>query len=108
MEYLPILEKICDNAANSITAGTHIYIFAAAIYDTWSMGNELEKNMANRLMLFWKTRLENKLKWEYGCTHSHPNRLNYDVYCKKWVNEQLNIYKDHNGIKTALELIAPS
>ena len=56
MEHLAILEKIYDNFDDTFDTEKSIYIFAGAIYDTWSYGNELEKNLDFKFgsKLLWK------------------------------------------------------
>ena len=56
MEQLAIIEKICNNLFDSLEPGTASYIFAAAIYDTWTADNstQLENNLAKRLIIIWR------------------------------------------------------
>lgn len=55
MEQFTVLEKIFDKFSDTLEPGTAIYIFAAAIYDTWcNNGNKLEENLAQRLVSTWE------------------------------------------------------
>jgi hypothetical protein len=104
MEQLAILEKICDNICDSLDPGTAIYIFAAAIYDTWTSDSstELEKNLAKRLIALWKGELEYKMIEVYKKTKNDSNRPEPDEFYKKWLEGRNNLYRDNEGARRAI------
>lgn len=105
MEHFTILEKICNNLPNSLEPGTTIYIFSAAIYDTWSNGTELEQNIAKKLITLWQSHLTITLTENYKKTKHHKNRPEYDNYCKKWIESKYKEYNDNKGIGCALKYL---
>jgi hypothetical protein len=105
MEHLAILEKICDNIFDSMESGTPIYIFSAAIYDTWYHGTELEQNLAKRLVGIWMNELNGRVDDAYRETKYQENRREYDDYCKNWLENSYKNYNDNRGICEALRNI---
>lgn len=106
MEQLRILEKICDNLFDSLESGTAMYIFAAAIYDTWwDKGTELEKNLAKRLVSLWEPELEAGMCAAYKKTKYDEKQLEQDEYYKKWIESAYITYSDNQGIRCALARI---
>ena len=102
MEQLAILEKICNNLLDSLERGTATYIFAAAIYDTWWGGCELEKNLAQRLVSLWEGELEVQMVEAYKKTKYDEKRLEQDEYYKKWIESAYRTYSDNRGVRCAL------
>ncbi len=104
MEYLAILEKICDNLYASLEPGTAIYIFAAAIYDTWSApeSTQLEKNLAKRLVNLWEAELNTQMLEAYRSTKYYPNRSEPDVYYKNWLKSKDKSYSYNQGASRAV------
>lgn len=102
MEQLAILEKIFNNLFDSLECGTATYIFAAAIYDTWWSGCELEKNLAKRLVSLWEGELEVQMMEAYKKTKYDEKRLEQDEYYKKWIESAYRTYSDNQGIRYAL------
>jgi hypothetical protein len=106
MEQLSILEKICDNITNSLEPGTAIYIFTAAIYDSWwCNGNKLDENLAKRLISLWEVELTGKMYNAYRSTKYQENRPQHDDYYKRWIENSYKKYNDNNGIRCALRNI---
>lgn len=105
MEHLAILQKINDNIYDTLEPRTSIYIFAAAIYDTWNNGVELEKNLANRLVEVWQEYLNETIDMKYAETKYLNNRPTYELFCKQTIEQLFIDYKDNNGIKKALKAI---
>jgi hypothetical protein len=111
MEHLAILEKICDNFNDTLDIGKPIYIFAAAIYDTWSNGNELEKNLVKRLQDKWRLclvkKLDNDVKGpdEVDNDNYDEEFSEYDRKQKQWIEDNYRKYKDNKGIRWALDEI---
>ena len=104
MEQLAILEKICDNMSSSMVPGTAMYIFTASIYDTWSNGNELEKNLARRLVGLWEKEFTGIINECYKKTKYQENKMEYNQFCKNWINENYLIHNNF-GIKKAIRNI---
>jgi hypothetical protein len=102
MEQLAILETIYNNLSASLEPGTPIYIFAAAIYDTWWIkGSELEQNIAKRLINLWEKELIQIL----DSTYTETPYQGYHDSCKKWIEDNYIKYKDSIGIRRALQNI---
>ena len=104
MEQLAILEKICDNLSDSLEPGTTTYIFAAAIYDTWTADSstQLESNLAKRLVSLWKAELEEKMIEAYKGTKYDLKRPDQDDYYKKWLESKDKSYRDNEGARRAV------
>jgi hypothetical protein len=104
MEHLAILEKICDNLFDSLEPTTPIYIFAAAIYDTWwaPESTELEKNLAKRVVDLWEAELNQRMIEAYRSTKNDKNRLEADNYYKKWLESYFKLYRDNKGARSAI------
>jgi hypothetical protein len=104
MEHLAILEKICNNISDSLEPGTAMYVFAAAIHDTWwsEKSTELEQNLAKRLVSLWKAELNEKLIQSYRNTQNDINRPEADDYYKKWLEKYYKKYNDNIGARRAV------
>jgi hypothetical protein len=103
MEQLAILEKICDNIFDSLEPRTAIYIFAAAIYDTWcTSNNKLENNLAKRLVNLWETELTNQMYDTYKKPIYQEYHLDFNDYYKKWLESSYILYNNNKGIQCAL------
>ena len=106
MEQLRILEKICDNIFDSLESGTAMYIFAAAIYDTWwNKGTDLEKNLAKRLVNLWEGELEERMIEAYKKTKNDEGRLEQEKYYINWINSSYMTHSNNYGIRRALECV---
>ncbi len=106
MEHLAILEKICDNISDSLERDTVIYIFANAIYNTWSTSdNKLEENLAKGLVSKWESELTEQMQNSYRETKYQENRLENDDYYKKWIESKYKDYSNNKGIQLALSNI---
>jgi hypothetical protein len=104
MEQLAILEKICDNIFDTLEPGKTTYIFAAAIYDTWTADSstQLENNLAKRLVTLWKADLEERMVEAYKKTKYDSKRPEADDYYKKWLEDRNNLYRDNEGARRAV------
>lgn len=106
MDQLAILEKICDRVYDSLEPGTAIYMFAAAIYDTWFWkGTDLEKNLAKRLTGIWEGELEERMIEAYKKIKNDEGRLEQEDYYRNWINSSYMTHNTNNGIRRALECI---
>ena len=73
MTHLEILDKLCESIGTTLERGSAPYIYSAAIYDTWSVGTDLEKNLIDRLVKFWACELENAMTDGYKNTRHAQN-----------------------------------
>lgn len=103
MEQLAVLDRIFDNIIDTMEPDTAIYMFAAAIYDTWSStGNDIEKNLAARLVHMWQCELENDMMDAYRLTKYDKERLEKDDHYKRWIEGRYKTYSNHKGLQRAL------
>jgi hypothetical protein len=105
MEHLTILEKIITNISDTLEHRSSIYIFAAAIYDTWFVGTEFEQNLAKRLVSVWENELNRQVEEGYRRTKYLENRPEFEDYYKKWLERSYKAYDDNKGIQTAVRNI---
>lgn len=103
MDHLAILEKLTENNSDILVRGSALYIYSAAIYDTWSTGSELEKNLINRLLPTWTEDFLHRFDESYRHTKYNAERPERDVYFEKWVADHKKHYSDHRGFVAALE-----
>ncbi len=104
MEHLPILERICNNISDSLEPGKAMYIFAAAICDSWSddKSTTLERNLVSKLIQTWKTELEQKMVEAYK---KQENFQNEDEYYKKWLESHYKLYHDNHAVRRVIWLL---
>lgn len=104
MEQLAIIEKICDNISDSLEPGTTTYIFAAAIYDTWTTDSstQLENNLAKRLVTLWKAELEIQMIEAYKKTKYDFKRPEQEDYYKSWLESKNKSYHNNEGVRRAV------
>lgn len=112
MEQLAIVEKICESGSDVRSIGYPMYMFSAAIYDTWIVGSELEKNLIERFVEDWSATFVVHVKKAYlrateynYATKTHPPHIEYDDFCRDWVNTQKKYYSDHKGMIAALNRV---
>ncbi len=80
----------------------YLYI-CCRYYDTWcDKGNELEKNLAKRLVSLWEPELEVQMVEAYRKTKYDEKRLEQDEYYKKWIETSYIAYSNNQGICSAL------
>jgi hypothetical protein len=103
MNHLEVLEKIIDNLADSLEYGTATYIYSAAIYDSWSNGSDLEKNMAGRLVTMWIDELDNIMTNTYHSESLKDATLDRSDFCCHWVDGMRITHSTHKGLLKALE-----
>ncbi len=123
IEHLTILQKLHDSVHDILIHTTATHTYAAAIYDTWSQGTELEKNLANRLVDKWHKIMLKQLTDDYYdyCAfnltyeelHSSDVKLkakvkSYDEYCKEWVEPRMQSYAGNAGLQLALQKLLES
>jgi hypothetical protein len=51
METERIFEKLFNESCDCLTIGNYMYDYSITIYKTWSNGNDLEKNLIERLII---------------------------------------------------------
>jgi hypothetical protein len=68
-----------------------MYDYSITIYKTWSNGNDLEKNLIERLIIKWYNELEYKLFTSYSATKDSNNRLEFSEFKKLWIIDNQNI-----------------
>ncbi len=113
-DHFSVLQKICENITDSIKPGTAAYIYAAAVYDSWVVGSDLEKNIVNRLVEQWHNALVREMNDTYSqhvatCAHFGSRyalkRMSHDEFCKEWVEERKKSYVSNMGLLCALRNI---
>jgi hypothetical protein len=107
-KHLEILEKICESNA-WITCeydddGRYkaMYIYTSGIYNTWSNGSELEKQLANNLVTEWQGELEYRMRMAYSDTKHSPGRLEADEFYKVWCLNMKKKFHNHLGLQRAV------
>lgn len=84
-------------------------MYSGAIYDVWSVGTELERNLSSRLEVEWSNHLESMLGEAYRNTKYNyiigQQRPEYEDFKDSWKKRMQTKYCLHNGIKKALNLI---
>lgn len=112
IEHLTILQKLHDSVHDILIHTTATHTYAAAIYDTWSQGTELEKNLANRLVDRWHKVLLGVLTIDYRYHKetytSFSNLKSHDEYCKNWVESRIKMYAGNAGLQLALQKLLES
>ena len=107
MAHLDIVERICKSNDwlyydNEETA---MYIYTAAIYDTWSVGTDLEKNLADRLVRLWSDELAQYMSTSYSATKFDDARPERAEFCAKWLESMKRTHDTHAGLLHALSLV---
>lgn len=112
MEQLAIVEKIYESGSDVRDLSTPMYMFSAAIYDTWASGSDLEKNLIERFVEDWSATFVVHVKKAYlrateynYATKTHPPHIDYDDFCRDWVQAQKKYYSDHKGMIAALDRV---
>ena len=107
MEQLQIIEKLFDNFTDTLNVDHPKYMYSGAIYDVWSVGTDLERNLACRLQVEWAFHLENLLKGAYPYTRFNviKPRPSYEEFKDSWKESMRTKYCTHIGIQRALDLI---
>ncbi len=117
MDHFSILQKICDNITDSLNPGTAAYIYAAAIYDSWVVGTDIEKNIANRLVELWHTELVRKMNdafsqekrtWAHFGSRYALKQIPHDEFCRTWVDTRIKQFADNKGLRCALQKVIES
>ena len=108
MEHLEILDKLCECISDTFEKDLPLYMYSAAIYDVWSKGSELEKNLIDRLVKLWAGELENKMREGYKATRHRPERPERADYYKSFIESRKTYYSDHKGLIAALDLVDTS
>lgn len=109
MEQLQVIEKLFDTFADTMDVDHPKYMYSGAIYDVWSVGTELERNLATRLQVEWANQLEHTLndayrKTRYNYIAGRP-RPEYEDFKDSWKKSMRTKYCLHIGIQRALDLI---
>ena len=108
MDHFEIVEKLHEQTWDIIhDTRSSSYMISAAIYDTWSVGTELEKNLASRLVQSWSDVLECDMNEAFKDTRYWADRPRpaRSTYCADWVEKSRKVYTDHKGLLAALALI---
>ena len=107
MEQLQVIEKLFDRFTDTLDVNHPKYMYSGAIYDVWSVGTELERNLATRLQVEWASHLENLLKDAYPYTRFNviKPRPSYEDFKDSWKQSMRTKYCLHIGIQRALDLI---
>ncbi len=107
MAHLEIVERICksNDWIYYDNEDMAMYIYSAAIYDTWSVGTELEKNLAERLAQFWSDTLAQYMSTSYSATKFDSERSERAEFCAKWLESMKRTHDTHAGLLRALSLV---
>jgi hypothetical protein len=112
MEQLAIVEKIYESGSDVRDTSTPMYIFSAAIYDTWISGSELEKNLIERFVEDWSATFVAHVKKAYlratefnYATNMLPPHIEYADFCKDWIQNTKKYYSTHKGMIAALDRV---
>ena len=109
MEQLAIVEKICESGSDVRNPSSPMYMFSAAIYDTWIVGSELEKNLIERFVEDWSIQFIQHMKKVYlratEFNYANPPHIEYNDFCKNWIQGTKKYYSTHKGMIAALDRV---
>jgi len=109
MEQLQVIEKLFESFTDTLDVDHPKYMYSGAIYDVWSVGTELERNLATRLKVEWATHLDNILKESYRNTRYNyialKPRPDFEDFKDSWKQSIRTKYCLHIGIQRALDSI---
>lgn len=107
-KHLAILEKICESNA-WITCeydddGRYkaMYIYTSGIYNTWSNGSELEKQLAHDLVDVWQDEIEYRMRMAYSDTKHSPGRPEMNEFYQAWCYGMKKKFHNHIGLQKAV------
>lgn len=106
MDHLGIVEKLCERISDTMENGNALYIYSAAIYDIWSVGSELEKNLIARIVKLWTELFEYNMIEGYKNTRYNESRPQRDDYYKRLIASGKIRYSDHKGLCAALDAVS--
>ena len=109
MDQLQVIEKLFETFSNTLDREHHMYLYSAAIFDVWSVGTDLEKNLSHRLVVEWSTHLWGMLNDAYRKTKYNyitgKTRPEFEEFKDNWKKGMRDLHTLHHGIQRALDLI---